>query len=221
MAASQSSLAHSAPRLRRPPSPSNSGGNKRARILSAGLKLFAGESYQQVTMDRVAELAGVAKGTLYLYFNSKEQLYLGILSDAMEAAARNYQAAMDASIDVRQRLQRAIAITIEFYNGRRDLLRLLAAGEPRLAALRNRVVGGWHERGIEFFTKLIEEGIAAGVFRPIDPRLATLAMVGAIRSVLLYHGWRRPVAELGAELGRILVEGLAARPRGRTAGSKP
>ena len=37
-------------------------------------------------MDRVAEAAGVAKGTLYLYFPSKEALYLGILSDGLDTA---------------------------------------------------------------------------------------------------------------------------------------
>lgn len=220
MATSQPSPSQGAPRLRRPPA-ANSGSDKRSRILAASLKLFAHEPFQQVTMDRVAELARVAKGTLYLYFNSKDDLYLGILSDAMEAGARNFQAAIDGRFDVRQRLQQAIAMTIEFYHSRRDLLRLLAASEPRLAALRNRVVDGWRERGVEFFASLIEEGIAAGVLRPTDPRLATLAIVGAIRSALLYYGPRRPVAELGPELARIVVEGLAARPRARAAGSNP
>jgi len=46
--------------------------SKRERILNAGLKLFAHESYQAVTMDRVAQAAAVAKGTLYLYFPSRK-----------------------------------------------------------------------------------------------------------------------------------------------------
>ena len=50
------------------PLTSSNGNNKRERILAAGLRLFANETYQAVTMDRVAEAAGVAKGTLYLYF---------------------------------------------------------------------------------------------------------------------------------------------------------
>ncbi len=61
---------------------------KRERILAAALKLFAHEPYQAVTMDRVAEAAGVAKGTLYLYFQSKDALYLGVLSDGLDTAYR-------------------------------------------------------------------------------------------------------------------------------------
>src|SRR5271155_1828971 len=65
---------------------------KRERILSAALKLFAHEPYQAVTMDRVAASAEVAKGTLYLYFPSKDALYLGVLSDGLDSAYRTYQA---------------------------------------------------------------------------------------------------------------------------------
>src|SRR3984957_16208709 len=99
---------------------------KRQRILDAALKLFAHEPYQAVTMDRVAEAAGVAKGTLYLYFPSKDALYLGILSDGLETVSKRYQATNDTRQDVGARLRRAIEITIQFYDERRDLLRLIA-----------------------------------------------------------------------------------------------
>src|SRR5271154_7301715 len=77
---------------------------KRERILGAALKLFANETYQAVTMDRVAEAAGVAKGTLYLYFPSKEALYLGILSDGLEPVSKRSQATNDPRRDVGDRL---------------------------------------------------------------------------------------------------------------------
>src|ERR1017187_921074 len=94
---------------------------KRERILAAALKLFAHEPYQAVTMDRVAEAAGVAKGTLYLYFPSKDALYLGILGDGLETVSKRYQATNDTRRDVADRLRRAIDISIQFYDERRDL----------------------------------------------------------------------------------------------------
>src|SRR5580692_3275112 len=133
------------------------GANKRDRILAAGLRLFANETYQAVTMDRVAEAAGVAKGTLYLYFPSKEALYLGILSDGLETVSKRYQAKMDTRQDVAARLRHAIDVTIQFYDERRDLLRLISTEEPRLAEARNRLIQNWRERGYIFYTSLIEE----------------------------------------------------------------
>jgi len=186
--------------------------SKRERIANAALKLFANETYQAVTMDRVAQAAEVAKGTLYLYFPSKEALYLGILSDGMESMVLRYQAVVEPRADIAERLRHAIDLSIQFYHEHRDLLRLIAAGEPRLAEARNRLIESWRERGFRFFIALIEEGIRAGIFAPNDARLATLAILGGIRSVLLYYGSDRPVERLSLDLGRFMLQGLTIRP---------
>lgn len=191
-------------------------GGKRDAILNAGLRLFATLPYQDVTMDRVAEEAGVAKGTLYLYFKSKESLYSGIIRDGTKAATRCYQAEFDPNASVLDRLTQVISVSVAFYSERPDLLRLLATSEPRPAALRDRAIGGWRERGMRFITALIEEGIASGTFRRCDPRMATLAILGSIRTVLLYYGPRRPAARVGCELAEILTRGLLAAKPART-----
>jgi TetR/AcrR family transcriptional repressor of mexJK operon len=190
------------------------GNNKRERILAAGLRLFANETYQAVTMDRVAEAAGVAKGTLYLYFPSKEALYLGILSDGLETVSKRYQATNDTRQDVGARLRRAIEVTIQFYDERRDLLRLIATEEPRLADARNRLIQNWRERGYVFYTTLIEEGMRTGAFGQTDSRAATLAILGGIRSVLLYYGTTHPAQSISQELGDFYLKGLVARAQG-------
>jgi len=193
-------------------SPDRFRGSKRERILEAGLALFANEPYQAVTMDRVAEAAGVAKGTLYLYFQSKEDLYLGILNDGMERMAREYQAAVDPNADVTARLKGAIRLSIEFYDQRRDLLRLMMTEEPRMAEARNRLREEWRDRGVRFFSSLLEEGIRSGAFHIEDPRLATYSIMGSIRSVMLYYGAQRPVDQIGRELSEMILQGLIAAP---------
>jgi AcrR family transcriptional regulator len=185
---------------------------KRERILAAALKLFAHEPYQAVTMDRVAEAAGVAKGTLYLYFPSKDALYLGILSDGLDTAYRTSQNSADPKLPVVERMRRSIAVSVEFYDRRRDFLQFYATEEPRLAEARNRIIEGSRERGFNFFASLIEEGIRTGVFAPVDSRLATFAILGAIRSLLLYYGTSRPVSELSRELGNMIIKSLGADP---------
>ena len=186
--------------------------SKRERILASGLQLFAYEPYQAVTMDRVAEAAGVAKGTLYLYFQSKEDLYLEILSDGLETIARSYASTVDPNAPVKERLRHAIGLTIQFYDQRRDLLRLMATEEPRMAQARNRLIQGWRDRGVRFFTTLIEEGIRTGAFRTGDPLLATHAILGGLRSVMLYYEARRPIEEISAEFGAMVMHALCPDP---------
>jgi TetR/AcrR family transcriptional repressor of mexJK operon len=185
---------------------------KRERILAAALRLFAREPYQAVTMDRVAEAAGVAKGTLYLYFPSKDALYLGVLSNGLDTAYRTYQSSADPRLPVVERLRRSIAVMVEFFDQRRDFLQFFATEEPRLAEARNRIIENSRERGFNFFASLIEEGIRAGVFTRVDPRLATFTIQGAIRSLLLYYGTSRPVSELSRELGDLMLRSLGAEP---------
>jgi AcrR family transcriptional regulator len=183
---------------------------KRERILAAALKLFSHEPYQAVTMDRVAEAAGVAKGTLYLYFPSKDALYLGILSDGLDGAYRIQQSSADPKLPLVERVRRSIAVTVEFYDQRRDFLRFYATEEPRLAEARNRIIEAARERNFNFFASLIEEGIRSRVFAPVDPRLATFAIQGSIRQLLLFYGPSRPVSELSRELGNLMLTALGA-----------
>ncbi len=195
------------------PLPNNSDQRaKRERILTAALKLFAHEPYQAVTMDRVASAASVAKGTLYLYFPSKDALYLGILSDNLDTGYRTIQASADPKLPLVERVRRAITVTVEFYDQRRDFLQFYAIEEPRLADARNRVMEEARERSSNFFESLIQDGIRSAVFAPVDPRVATLAIQGSIRSLLLYYGASRPVAEISRELGDLMLKSLGGNP---------
>ena len=58
--------------------------NRREEIIKVASNLFSKKSYHDVTMDQIAGEVGVAKGTIYLYFESKENLYLGILENTFE-----------------------------------------------------------------------------------------------------------------------------------------
>ncbi|HXW83050.1 MAG TPA: TetR/AcrR family transcriptional regulator [Candidatus Binataceae bacterium] len=188
--------------------------SKRARIIDAALHLFAHEPYQAVTMDRVAEAADVAKGTLYLYFQSKEDLYLGILTDCLESLSRIFFASVNPDANAKHRLRQAITTTFDFHARRPDLLRLIATEEPRLAEARNRLIEDWRDRGRQYYTDLIEQGIRSGEFRNIDPRLATHAIIGGFRQILLAYGQGRAVPELAREFAEMMVRALSAESSG-------
>lgn len=58
--------------------------NKRTRILNAAESIFKGRRFDDVTLDEIAEKAGVGKGTLYLYFKNKEDLFSQMAIDGMD-----------------------------------------------------------------------------------------------------------------------------------------
>ncbi len=58
---------------------------RKKKIIQVATQLFSEKSYHDVTIDEVATKAGIAKGTIYLYFESKERLYLEILENCFES----------------------------------------------------------------------------------------------------------------------------------------
>src|ERR1700754_3218540 len=58
--------------------------NKRRQILSTAAEMFASQPFHKVRLDDVAAAAGVGKGTLYVYFQSKEDLYLTLVFESIQ-----------------------------------------------------------------------------------------------------------------------------------------
>ena len=77
-------------------SPARGDGGKRARILEAAIRIFAEKGFYNAKVSEIARLAGVADGTIYLYFRSKDDLLISIFEDRMEQVNDNARAAVAA-----------------------------------------------------------------------------------------------------------------------------
>jgi AcrR family transcriptional regulator len=71
---------------------------RRQTILDHAWRLFQGTPYQQITISEVAERAGLAKGTIYLYFKTKEELFLALLEQQLAAWFDELDAQLHAQI---------------------------------------------------------------------------------------------------------------------------
>lgn len=98
---------------------------RRQSILDTAWRLFQGTSYHALTMAEVAEAAGLAKGTVFLYFKTKEALFLAVLEQQLET----WFAAVDAGlgkIEGSDRISQVIALLSRQLEIRPGLTRLLA-----------------------------------------------------------------------------------------------
>jgi AcrR family transcriptional regulator len=153
---------------------------RREQIIAAGLACFARSGFYATTMADVAAEAGVSKGTPYLYFPSKEALFLALHEEWDCGAERRIDAAIAALPEVGRRSPRqvlhAVAAGIAAHvqaepDTCRVLLeaRALAAHEPALAAAVRAGDGRSHRR----LSELIAAGVQAGEWPPgTDPALA-------------------------------------------------
>ena len=200
-----------------------------AEILSAALASFAERGFAATRLEDVAARAGVTKGTLYLYFDNKEELFKAVVRQELvpnlERAEAMVAGSAAPSLDLLEQLVRSFARIIGSPLGAIPKLVLTEAGNfPDLARFyRDAVV----ERGKALFRKVIERGVAAGEIRPVDIENAVTCVVAPLLLAALWrHSFERHAgrdldldALCRAELD-LLRRGLAARPNGAGRGEE-
>src|SRR5438552_5437167 len=83
--------------------------DKRERILDAAVKIFADKGFYSAKVSEIARVAGVADGTIYLYFKSKDDLLISLFEARMEQVNQNLKAALAGQGDAVERLRRALS----------------------------------------------------------------------------------------------------------------
>lgn len=160
-------------------------------LMSAALKVFGERGFAATRLEEVAQRAGVSKGTVYLYFDSKEALFKAAVESAIEPALEEGEAiAADHSIPASDSLRRFIFWWWEKV-GTTDigaLPKLLVAETGNFPEL-----GRWfHEnlimRGKQAAAGIIARGIAAGEFRAGEPMDVARIFFAQMFSYVL---WRR------------------------------
>ncbi len=93
------------------------GDDKRAAILVAALVLFGRYGYRRTSIDDLAREAGIAKGTVYLYFDTKESIFRALCGSVMARVLAEAEAAARASLPLRARLRRVLAAKFDYFHG--------------------------------------------------------------------------------------------------------
>jgi AcrR family transcriptional regulator len=110
---------------------------RRDAIIEAALEEFSAKGYAATRLDDVARRAGVAKGTIYLYFADKESLFQELVRAMLSPMVSAVEAAPLAELPIREIAERIIDIFVrEIYGTRRkDVIRLMIAEGPRFPKL--------------------------------------------------------------------------------------
>jgi AcrR family transcriptional regulator len=208
-----------------PTSPGRWRRRKEARpgeILAAALDCFAERGFAATRLEDVAQRAGVTKGTLYLYFASKEELFKAVVREAIVSGiARSEERIGDASEPAPQLLRdvlRGWADRSKTSAGAITKLVIAEAGNfPDLARFYlDEVV----HRGRSLFRRVLRAGIERGEFRPVDIEDAIDCVIAPL---ILATLWRHSLAPYDDRSGdidavcdlhlQLLCEGLVPAER--------
>ncbi len=161
-----------------------------AELLDAALCEFFEKGFAAARLEDIAARAGVSKGTVYLYFDSKEDMFEALVHAIPKANVEHVRAiARDASIPADIVLERVLTIVGGFLRDERMIKfpRLIISDGGRFPKLAETYKREVISRGVGILSSVIERGIAEGVFRPVDPERAAFAAISPLLFVAIWH----------------------------------
>ena len=190
------------------------GTSKRERILRAAVDVFAANGYFNAKVSEIAKSAGVADGTIYLYFKSKEELLTSLFEDRVEKLLAHMTEQLPKQKNAPERLRAIIDMQLGLLEGERELAEVITVILRQSTKIMKELAAPHFLAYLDLIAKVIAEGQAAGDFRrDVSPNLAARAIFGALDGITLT--WALGRAEQGAlaraasQLGDVLLRGLA------------
>jgi AcrR family transcriptional regulator len=180
---------------------------KRDAIRDAAAKLFASKPYHEVRLDDVVAAAGIGKGTLYVYFKSKDELFAALVIEAFEKLVESMEHRLSGSeIDPRQAFRIIVSELVRFAVSNPHYFEMMRVSE--VAALTANRCHKQRDRLTLLIRNTIASGVRCGVFRDPHPELTALFVPGLVRAAMLFGPKGLTERTLGSQIVRILEEGL-------------
>lgn len=186
---------------------------KRTRIIAVAAPLFAGKHFHEVTLDEVAELAKVGKGTLYTYFRDKEGLYAAVMLDLVDNLMSEIESQV-ASVPEPAAQLRAVALRcVEFLRSNPHVMPLFQQAETRDMLDGTTNLKESRGRCITVVSALLQSANRRGAFRVGHPDLAAAMFFGLIRAAYLYPPPGATPASLAEAVTDLFLHGVVGPAR--------
>lgn len=173
---------------------------RRAALMDAARHVFGEHGFDQATMEAIAREADVAKGTIYLYYPSKQAIYEATFIACLEELEERTRTRVAAAGSPREAIAAFVATRAQFFQDRQDFFRMYVAEVSR------QIVGaaGWHgcrtllERQTRVLQQILANAVEKRLIRRVDPAATALAIFDITRGLVA----RRLKARVRRDVGR-------------------
>ena len=191
--------------------------DKYQRILDAAVEVIAKSGYFRARVTDIAARAGVADGTIYLYFKNKEQILMAAMDSAFAAFLERARAELHRTHGPRQRLRRLAQLHLETLGANRNLAIVFQTELRQSAKFLSQFS---HQRLIEYFDlirEVVRQGQQAGVFRrELSDKIVANCFFGALDEmvtswILSEHDY--PLAGAANAVVDVILQGMETRTK--------
>jgi len=189
---------------------------RKGQIINAAEDVFTKKGFNEARMDDIADETGLSKGTLYLYFKSKDDLIIAILDRMFQLEFKQLQTINQSEMSATDAVWKISELLTKDILG---MLRLIPIVYQFLAlAFRNKYVQKalkkYINQYLDILTPIIQRGIDSGEFREVDAREAAIAMGALIEGTLLLWVYDKTAVDPQYHIKsglKLLLEGVQAR----------
>ncbi len=167
----------------------DSGGEgKRERILRAAIKVFARKGFYSTRVSEIAKAAGVADGTIYLYFKNKDDVLISIFQDQTTKLIAKMSEAIAEQSTFEAKFRVCLDIQLGLLDGSRELAEVVTVNLRQSSRLLKQYGAPLFGRYLDTLATVFEEGQAQGLVRAeLTPRVLARALWGSLDAITL--GW--------------------------------
>ena len=190
--------------------------DKRDRILKAAIKVFAKNGFYATRVSEIAKAAGVADGTIYLYFKNKDDVLITIFQDGIQQLLVILREVASSGQPFDERITHIIELQLGLLEEQRDLAEVITVNLRQSSSLLKQYAAPLFMEYIDVIAGLVREGQKEGAFRKdINSRVVARSLFGALDAILLTWalGEADPASlrKAASHCASLFLEGLRVR----------
>jgi TetR/AcrR family transcriptional regulator len=162
---------------------------RRREILEAATRLFARKGYHGTAMSEIAKEAEFSTGSLYNFFQNKEELYFTLLREKIEALETEVYAVLASDAGVDERLRIWVDQVLAYFERERDFFRIFAEQRTQFeSTAKGEFSDVIHEKIQNYLAQMVllmEQGVKQGLFKPLAPAELAMIFFGITNNILV------------------------------------
>jgi len=188
--------------------------DKYHRILEAGVRVFARKGFHSAKVSEIAREAGVADGTIYIYFKNKDDILIKVFEESLAGIIRRFEDELKREPDAVSRLKRFIWMHLELLEENQALAEVLQVELRQSNKFMKEYVPVHFIQYLNMIASLVREGQEAGILRPeISPGIFKRALFGALDEISLHSVLRKKgrsyIKKSAEQLCAIFLRGIS------------
>lgn len=195
------------------------GSDKRERILKAAIRVFARKGFYAARVSEIARAAGVADGTIYLYFKNKDDVLISIFEDRITLLIQVLRGEIERPGRFSEKLRRVVEVQLGLFQGQRDLAEVITINLRQSSRLLKQYAAPLFTEYLDVLVSLIAQGQRDGDVRSdAHPWILARALWGAVDGVALTWtltgGDAAQLQKAAIQIANLFLNGLQADKNG-------